>query len=475
MQPLGGILTLYSMMLSLYPQFETLHPQVSLDSTVVAYWSFDNEEGSLVIDFSSFRNHGEAVGTSIVPGIVGFGRRFDGMNDFIKVQNPRNQALSFDSSESFTIEAWFNSKGTGGHTIVRKGLAPVPGYLLRLFHGRVQGQIGNRGDGNPPDTLLTVTSTNTYNDGRWHHVVFVRDRERRKLFLYVDGVLAASPVDDHFPYALRSNAPLEIGRWGVYPGYEYFKGVLDEIRITKGTPPPLVHKESLVYAPKEIDFGQVRIRKSVTANIRIKNMATEDTVAVVGILIPPAIAFSITQPTIAIPPFATKSIQVKFEPIRLGTFKSQLLLYVANRKTVLGDVSLSGISSGELQAPIICAIEDVPDDHGRQVRLVWARSSQDIPKAKQRIHHYAVWRRFSSLNSNGNPTRGDESETWEYIASIPAANLKQYSMIAPTLLDSVSGTERFWSVFKVSAHRIDGRVYWSAIDSGYSIANVSAK
>jgi hypothetical protein len=121
--------------------------------------------------------------------------------------------------------------------------------MLRLNNGRVQGQIGNREDGTSPDTILSITSDNIYNDGNWHQAGFIRDRVQNKLYLYVDGIQATEPVHDNFPIPLINSNSLQIGRWDALGGVEYFSGSLDEIRITKNAnhPSPINSISGLVF------------------------------------------------------------------------------------------------------------------------------------------------------------------------------------------------------------------------------------
>ena len=199
----------------------------------VGVWHFDESDGTVIRDDSQFANDGVAHGTRIVTGRFGSARRFNGEGDYVTIPHHQNSPLDFGLNQSFTIEAWFLTEADGVQEIVRKGLAPVPGYALRVYNGHVQGIIGNREDGMPPDALVKITSRQLYNDGVWHKAVLVRDREKRKLFLYVDNVEATDPVEDRFPFPLVSDSPLAIGAWDVYGGTEHFSGLIDEIRILR--------------------------------------------------------------------------------------------------------------------------------------------------------------------------------------------------------------------------------------------------
>jgi len=169
------------------------------DSNTVALWHFDESSGTTLRDASSMHNDGIAVGTSIVSGKFVNARYFNGFGDYAYIPDPPNGSLDFDVNQSFTLEAWFKTTSFSNQRTLRKGLAPAPGYELLMNDGYVGGIIGNRQDGSPPDTLLVLKSSIRYNDNVWHLVNFVRDREARKLFLYVDGFPAATPITDFPP------------------------------------------------------------------------------------------------------------------------------------------------------------------------------------------------------------------------------------------------------------------------------------
>ncbi len=85
--------------------------------------------------------------------------------------------------------------------------------------------------------MLTITSTQTINDNVWHEIRMVRDRSLGKLFLYVDGISAATPLDDNFTIPLTNDRPLTLGASLVLP--DYFTGSIDEVAIFRGARHPI--------------------------------------------------------------------------------------------------------------------------------------------------------------------------------------------------------------------------------------------
>jgi hypothetical protein len=200
-------------------------------ANVAAFWKFDDASVGVAVDSSSHHNDGTAYGTTLIPGKSGTARHFNGYGDYINV--PDSPSLNFDSTESFTISAWFRTTFTGSGEFLRKGSAPTSGYMLRMIQGHVEATIGDMENSTFPHELIHIQSDTTYNDGLWHHAIFARVRPLNKLFLVVDGVLATQPVADTYTLPIINERSLNIGRWEALGGVEYYSGDLDEIRITR--------------------------------------------------------------------------------------------------------------------------------------------------------------------------------------------------------------------------------------------------
>jgi len=132
--------------------------------------------------------------------------------------------------------------------------------------------------------------------------------------------------------------------------------------------------------------------------------------------------------------------------------------------------------------PLIAAVRDVPNDQGGRVSLEWFRSDLDDPLAR-RITGYRVWRR-APLAAAGRTsdlmqtleTGPDGSLTtvfWEALVTLPSAFLEGYAYVAPTTQDSLEGSNPYTAFF-VQALTADPFVFYSsAVDSGYSVDNLS--
>jgi parallel beta-helix repeat protein len=154
--------------------------------------------------------------------------------------------------------------------------------------------------------------------------------------------------------------------------------------------------------------------------------------------------------------------------------------------------------------PDIISVQDVPNDQGKQVQVVWQKSLYDETGTGQ-IEFYSLWREddlfekgkivmvknitdvFEKIKvSEGNEPdtalaeAKDEEIYWDnkgtiltYLASIPAMGFNQYSYIAPTLFDSCAASVNY-TTFELFAHTQIPGVYYGAVpDSGYSVDNLA--
>ena len=167
----------------------------------------------------------------------------------------------------------------------------------------------------------------------------------------------------------------------------------------------------------------------------------------------------------------------------------------------------------DIRNPIITSIDDVPDDQGREVQIVWNKCGYDDEYAIDT--YYSIWRlegdfrslitgkslklmsseKVSSKQKNlraesipdiytepytiielsrQNPEKTyfwqQDDEVWSYIGETPALQYDEYSFIAPTLADS-SETDTHNSTFQVVYHDLF-EYYESEPDSGYSLDNI---
>ena len=134
--------------------------------------------------------------------------------------------------------------------------------------------------------------------------------------------------------------------------------------------------------------------------------------------------------------------------------------------------------------PIITSIDDVGNDQGGQVRLIWHRSLFDASGDTVDISGYGIYRREDDFKCGFGAQKDGVGlgmansalarlDGWDYLDTVPARGDSVYQYVAPTLCDSTIVGGICWSVFFVSAMTPNPLVYFdSPPDSGYSVDNL---
>jgi hypothetical protein len=192
---------------------------------------------------SAGTNHGslESGVTAGNAGQVGGAFQFDGSSFGGGVNLGNVPDLDFTSSDSFSIEAWFNSFGPSpppndGQIIVRLnnqcvGGSPDQSIGMGNNQGSPYGEVFFQvRDVNGITAAVTTPAALTSN--QFHHVVGVREVNggAKTVRLYVDGALVGSQPDLSTG-SLAINAPDLIGRRNVCGSDNTFNGLIDEVSI----------------------------------------------------------------------------------------------------------------------------------------------------------------------------------------------------------------------------------------------------
>jgi len=157
-------------------------------------------------------------------GRIGRSFGFDGGDDRVEIDRP--------VQDDFTISFFFRTKDVGGGSdndrrwFLGDGLVDgeVPGIVRDFGVSLISNGYVSAGTGDP-ETF--VSSGPGYNDGRWHHVAFTRDRGTGDIALYVDGVA----VDRARGSKARLDTPRKLSVGAMLPGGGPFSGHIDEVRF----------------------------------------------------------------------------------------------------------------------------------------------------------------------------------------------------------------------------------------------------
>jgi hypothetical protein len=194
-----------------------------------AYWRLGETSGTIAADVV-----GVAPGTyenGVVRGVPGAiagdsnpAVRLDGVDDRVSMGDPAGGVLDFGTGD-FTVEAWVKATVNGERTVVSKRPSSGPYWQFTVTDdsGHV-GQIRvNASDGSV--TRQAYGPPVRVDDGNWHHVAVVFDRDVG-ITVYVDGASLSTVAT--LPGDLSNAGPLLIGK---ATGYGYLNGDLDEVAI----------------------------------------------------------------------------------------------------------------------------------------------------------------------------------------------------------------------------------------------------
>jgi hypothetical protein len=217
------------------------------DNVKAGEWKLDGNAN----DTSGNNRHGAlsdggadwSSGQSMNPDPADMAVRLDGSNGFVTA--PR----VFATDKSFSVAAWARLDKIGSQAaVVSQEGTNVSGFTLRaLDDGRWefvaprvdQAVAADRATG--PDAVRGV----------WTHLVGVYSKDRKRIELYVNGLLAASTTHEG---GFDATGPLQFGKskWNGNPDAELFTGAIDDVSVYNR---PLFASEIAVMAGRDVSLG----------------------------------------------------------------------------------------------------------------------------------------------------------------------------------------------------------------------------
>ena len=155
--------------------------QFGMDSSVVAYFPFDESNVTNPIDYSDLLNNGtKMAGVSSsstepasVTGKFGNGLVFDGTDDWVNTSVTANL-----SNGSFSVFAWVKDVPSGNAYVMAQPRQLDPSYASDWILGYINGGLWIRAQ--------NIDGGNVISDGDWHYTGFTFNGT--DAFLYIDGI-----------------------------------------------------------------------------------------------------------------------------------------------------------------------------------------------------------------------------------------------------------------------------------------------
>jgi prepilin-type N-terminal cleavage/methylation domain-containing protein len=212
----------------------------SLKQGLVGWWTFDEGTGTTTKDLSGNGNNGTLLDASSTnadgntppqwtTGKVGDALSFDGVDDYVNVENPSSGVLDFGTS-SFSYSMWVNFD-VGGDVI---GSWQLPFWKGGSSYGYAGydfefSESSNRLDANISDGsggYAKASYSYNFRDGTWHYIVAVVDRASNTITLFVDAIQRGQTTISTAFGSVSNSYSLIIGS----PSFP-FDGFVDEVRV----------------------------------------------------------------------------------------------------------------------------------------------------------------------------------------------------------------------------------------------------
>jgi len=141
-----------------------------------------------------------------------FSFQFDGTDEYVTLGN----SSTFNITGNQSISCWikFTDNGVTRYAVNIKDI-----YGIYTNGGKIFGTSRISG------TFKSVGSISNYNDGQWHHVLFVKNATNQ--LLYLDGSLENSTTDGGT--SLGTSLDARLGNR--YTNTNYYEGLMDEVAV----------------------------------------------------------------------------------------------------------------------------------------------------------------------------------------------------------------------------------------------------
>ncbi len=201
-----------------------------ITSSLDLWWRFSDGSGTSATDSSGNGRTGTLVNTPT----WGIGKLGGGLA-FLESSNEHITLGSNDLARNVsgaTAAAWFKTTDPGSVVVaVEAGTANASRLYILVSLGS-PGQIVVGGRAGDAESFQSVTTTSTFDDGAWHHVVGVFSYAADSIVVYVDGSAVSTTGTVSFTASVTSDTAAQDTRVATgLGGANDFDGDIDEVRI----------------------------------------------------------------------------------------------------------------------------------------------------------------------------------------------------------------------------------------------------
>lgn len=210
----------------------------NLQSGLVGWWTFDGPNmKNNVADSSGSGNNGSMQGSSrlatssaVVPGKIGQGLNFNGVNDYVKL-NTTSGLPVYSTTTPYSVSGWVKGTGILNTVIYGEGdtSGNTPFFLIQQSNTTLT-KIQVRINTSANSVVLSQESTAIVFNDKWHHFAWVDNLGTAKL--YIDGV--QDTANFNYTPARTAVGLSTIGatrNGSFFNGTKFLKGSIDDLRI----------------------------------------------------------------------------------------------------------------------------------------------------------------------------------------------------------------------------------------------------
>jgi hypothetical protein len=200
----------------------------SATAELVSHWTFDEGSGNTAYD-SANGNHGIVYGATWTAGKINGGLYFDGVDDYVDVQD--DPSLRFGQYDSFSISFWANPL-SDGYVLTKMRASHQRGYFGYEISWSDSKFYFTLDDSFATNVNLT-TPEGSAPAGNWYFVTAVYDYDNsKKMQIYLNGELCGSRTFYKDTGYTAPDKNLAIGARS-YDSVltRYFSGTIDDVRI----------------------------------------------------------------------------------------------------------------------------------------------------------------------------------------------------------------------------------------------------
>lgn len=206
------------------------------DVNLIAYWKFNDNNGTHTLDETSNNNDGLLTGGADTNALglwdtnAGF---FDGVDDFSIIED--SDSLDFSSGEQITIIAWARFAGLAGSFDYLVSKRATGGRTQYTFRGRASGtRLSFLLHNGPFDEWLSTGVA--FSVGVWHHFAVTHTYGTgASTKVYVDGVPEAGSWVTGTGNRVPGPDAIDLGIGATSTGDQPFKGLINEVKIYNRT------------------------------------------------------------------------------------------------------------------------------------------------------------------------------------------------------------------------------------------------